>query len=206
MPEDPNDPNAQPTAKPPEGDEPAQPAPDSKEPAGDGGDAPEVFDREYVEKLRAENAKRRKEAQTLKEQLEEKDKAAERAKLDEVERMKAEKADLEEKLTQAQQQSQRAEWKASLAGKVANADAALKLLDEERHVDDDGNILVDKLLEDYDFLAPKQEGPTPTTGAGGGTMSGNRAQAATLQEQLEKARTRQERVSLQRQIADLQKG
>lgn len=46
-----------------------------------------------------------------------------------------------------------AERRAALAGKVADPTAALKLLDETKHLDSDGQVKVDDLLKDYPFLA-----------------------------------------------------
>lgn len=110
---------------------------------------------------------------SLKKQFdEEAQKQAERAKLDEAERLKAEKADIEKRATEAEARAIAAERRASLAGKVADPVAALKLVDDEQHLDDDGNVNVEALLKTYPFLAPTPQGPTPTSGAGGTTPKG----------------------------------
>ncbi len=116
---------------------------------------PETFDREYVEKLRKENATYRRKAQEAHEAVEAAKTAAERAKLDELERVKAEKADVEKRIAELELRSLTAERRAAITGKVADATAALKLLDETRHLDQDGAVKVDALLTDYPFLAPK---------------------------------------------------
>lgn len=116
---------------------------------------PETFEREYVEKLRKENATYRRKAQEAHEAVEAAKTAAERAKLDELERVKAEKADVEKRIAELELRSLTAERRAAITGKVADATAALKLLDETRHLDQDGAVKVDALLTDYPFLAPK---------------------------------------------------
>lgn len=125
----------------------------------------ETFDREYVEKLRKEAASYRTRAKELEAQNEEAKKAAERAKMDEVEAAKAEATELREALEAARHEAQRATWKAGLTGKVVNPDAALKLLDPEKHMTDDGNVDVDALLSEYDFLAPQSQGRSPVSPA-----------------------------------------
>lgn len=117
---------------------------------------PETFDREYVTKLREENARYRTRAKEAQEAAEKARLDAERQKLDEVERLKAEKADAEKKAAEIEARAVAAERKAALTGKVADPVAALKLL-EDTHLDDEGNVLVDKLLEAYPFLAPQQD-------------------------------------------------
>lgn len=95
-----------------------------------------------------------------------------KAEMTEAERLKADKAEADRKVAEAEARAVAAERRASLAGKVADPVAALKLLDEEAHLDDEGNVLVEALLKTYPFLAPQQAGPTPTSGAGGTTPKG----------------------------------
>lgn len=125
---------------------------------------PETFDRDYVKKLRDESAKYRTRAKELEAQFEEQKKAAERAKMDEVEAAKAEAADLKAQLEAAQDAARKANWRATLSGKVADANAAIKLL-EDKHLTEDGDVNVDALLGDYAFLAPATPGRTPVTPA-----------------------------------------
>ena len=80
--------------------------------------------------------------------------AAERAKLDEIERIKAERADAESKAAAAEARATAAERRATLTGKVADPTAALKLLDEAKHVNEDGTVDPEKLLADYPVLKP----------------------------------------------------
>ena len=115
---------------------------------------PETFDREYVEKLRKENASYRTKAKEAQEAAEKAKTDAERAKLDDIERLKAEKADAEKRAAEIEARAIAAERRAALTGKVADPQAALKLLDESEHLGDDGSVNVDKLLESYPFLAP----------------------------------------------------
>lgn len=117
----------------------------------------ETFDREYVEKLRKENATYRTKAKAAEEAAEKARLDAERQKLDEVERLKAEKADAEKRAAELEAKATAAERRAALTGRVADPIAALKLLDESEHLGDDGSVNVDKLLESYPFLAPQQD-------------------------------------------------
>lgn len=91
-----------------------------------------------------------------------------RAKMEESERLKAEKADLEKKVAEAQTRATQAERLASLVGKVAAPAAALKLLEPE-HLNADGSINVDALLRTFPFLrvtlSGGASGPNPL-GAG----------------------------------------
>lgn len=119
----------------------------------------ETFDREYVEKLRRENAAYRTKAKEAQEAAEAAKLAAEREKLDEVERLKAEKADLERAAAEAKATATAAERKAALTGKVADPAAALKLLDESQHLNEDGTVNTDALLQSFPFLAPVPTGP-----------------------------------------------
>ena len=78
--------------------------------------------------------------------------------MEESERLKAEKADAEKKALDAEERALRAERKATLAGKVADPNAALKLI-EESHLDSSGNVNVDALLKDFPFLKPATQSP-----------------------------------------------
>lgn len=126
---------------------------------------PETFDRAYVEKLRKENASYRQRAKEAQEAAEAAKKAAEREKLDEVERLKAEKADLEKAAAEAKALATAAERRASLTGKVADPSAALKLLDESEHLNEDGTVNTEALLKSFPFLKPAA--PVTGTSVGG---------------------------------------
>lgn len=131
-------------------------------------DAPvETFEREYVEKLRKENASYRTRAKDAEDALAAAKTAVEREKLDEVERVKAEKADIEKALEAERAARTSAERRASLTGKVIDPEAALKLLNPETHLDEDGNVNVEALLETHPFLAPTKTHAPATPGASG---------------------------------------
>lgn len=115
-------------------------------------------------------------------------KAAERAKLDEVERVKAEKADIEKRAQEAEARAVAAERRAALTGKVADPAAALKLIDAEQHLTEDGNVNVDALLESYPFLKPTQTGPAPI---GGANPRGQKDPALMSDEEFFASRTKQ---------------
>lgn len=117
----------------------------------------ETFDREYVERLRKENANYRTKAKQAEEAAAKAKIDAERQKLDEVERLKAEKADSDKRLAEIETRAVNAERKAALTGRVADPTAALKLLDPDKHLTD-GEVNVDALLATYPFLAPAPAG------------------------------------------------
>ena len=98
----------------------------------------------------------------------ERDEVEKRARMDEAERLKADLADRDKRIAEAEAKAVMAERRASLTGKVADPTAALRLLDDD-HLTDDGAVNVDALLKAYPFLAPTPTGPTPTRGAGGST-------------------------------------
>ncbi len=111
-------------------------------------------------------------------------------------------AKAEERAVTAEKARVTAQHIAAATGKVADPQKALRLA-EEKHFDDDGVFLVDAFLADNPFMTIKIAGPTPTVGAGGSNPSATAVKRSELQGRLEKARTRQERISLDRQIREL---
>lgn len=83
-----------------------------------------------------------------------------------AELLTAKVAELEKSQADAVAKATAAERRASLTGKVVDPVAALKLLDDAKHLTDDGAVNTDALLADYPFLAPKAGVPV-TPGAGG---------------------------------------
>ena len=80
-----------------------------------------------------------KQQKTMKAQLQaELEEQSKRANMDEVERLKAEKADYEAQLTQARQEAKTAKLQAELTGKVTNPKAALAVATAEGLVTDEG--------------------------------------------------------------------
>jgi len=77
-----------------------------------------------------------------------------KADMSEIEHAKAEADDVRKQLETERTARTAAERRATLTGKVADPTAALRLLDEEEHLDADGNVNVKALLETYPFLAP----------------------------------------------------
>ena len=116
----------------------------------DGGQ--ETFDAAYVQKLRQEAAANRIKAKEAQEALAAAKIAAERAKLDEVDRLKAEFGDLQAQLEKERAAARLAGVRADLTGHVADASAAMKLFDAERHTTDDGSTNVQAFLTDYPFM------------------------------------------------------
>lgn len=127
----------------------------------------ETFDREYVEKLRQENARYRTAAKKAQEDAEVKVKEAERAKMDELEKQKAVNGDLQKQLEAEKQARTTAERIASLKGLVADTNAAIKLLSDD-HINEDGTINVDSFLEAYPFMKPAE--PDKGVKGGGGSI------------------------------------
>jgi len=123
-----------------------------------------------------------------------------------AELLTAKVAELEKSAAEAAAKATAAERRAALAGKVIDPAAALKLLDDTRHLDGDGNIDIEKMLTDYPFLAASKTSGAPATPGAGGTLTGRTAALTTLQERLEKARTREERIALQDEILKHKKG
>ena len=83
---------------------------------------------------------------------------AERAKLDEVGRLKAELEDWQKKYTGLETNLTTERYKSQLAGRVQSVDDALKLLDDE--FVKDGQIDVTKFLEAKPYLAAQAPKPT----------------------------------------------
>lgn len=113
-------------------------------------------------------------------------------------------AELEAASAEAAARATAAERKAALAGKVNDLDLALAVA--SKYATDDGSVDVDALLAAHPSLAP---GKTPTqasTPGAGGNIASRQTQLASLQDQLKNAKSMAERVSLQRQIHELQKG
>lgn len=130
-------------------------------------------DIDKIVKQRLERERKKWEAET--------EEAAKRARMDEAERLKADLADRDKKIAAAEQKALAAERRASLVGKVADPAAALRLLDDDEHLADDGSVNVDALLKTYPFLAPT----TPPAGApaastGAPTNTRGKATPATL--------------------------
>lgn len=122
-------------------------------------DKPEV-DVEKVVKKRLERERKKWEA--------ERTQAEERARMDEAERLKAELADRDKAISEAQAQTKRERVLRTLSGKVVDPEDALAIAERAELIDEDGQVDVDALLQAKPYLAPQPAGPTPTTGAGGG--------------------------------------
>lgn len=161
----------------------------------------ETFDREYVEKLRRENASYRQRAKEAQEAAEAAKLAAEREKLDEVERLKAEKADLEKAAAEAKALAIAAERRASLTGRVVDIDLAMAVAD--KYVTEDGTLDVDALLTAHPALKAAPAGPTPVGGAGGTLKSGAPNPWAKATRNLtEQARIHRENPALAQQLKE----
>lgn len=115
-----------------------------------------------AQRLRSERNKAREELEAIKSQLHNIESTKEKAMQEEtqklIEQLNSERDALRQELS-------RTKDLASLAGKVRDPEAALKLL-EAAHRAEDGSISVDKLLERYPFLAAEQ-GAQPVPGGGG---------------------------------------
>lgn len=121
----------------------------------------ETFDREYVEKLRKENASYRTKAKQLEEAAEKARVEAERSKLDEVERLKAEKSDAEKAAAEARAEALRTRHLVALAGKVAGDPEDALLIAERAGLVTDEGVDVEALLKAKPYLAPTTPGSAP---------------------------------------------
>ena len=116
-------------------------------------DTPEVFDREYVQKLRQESATYRTKLRQLEEAAEQAKKEAERAKMDDLQKLQAELEDARKAASEKDELLRRERDARALTGRVVDVDAALRLLDEDFRSDD--GVDVDAFLKKYAFLAPQ---------------------------------------------------
>jgi len=141
-----------------------------------------------LEKVRKEAAKYRTKLRDLEAQSAEREKEAARAKLDETERLKAEKQDIADQLTKRENEFKQLNTQLSLQGKVTNPKAAVKLL-EDNHYTADGDVDLDAFFEDY----PEQK-PRPTAERGGADVE----TAATNPPDVSSARNEQPRTKITR--------
>jgi len=132
-------------------------------------DAPKTFTESEVNAM--VTARLAKQEKALKAQLAEEAKTiAERAKLDEVERVKAEKADIEQRAQAAEARAAAAERRAALTGKVN--DLALAEAIAAKYTSEDGTLDVDALLKAHPSLAATRPAQPVTTGASTGMPKG----------------------------------
>ncbi len=124
----------------------------------------DVFDREYVEKLRQEAAKYRTQLRQAQEAAENARKQAELAKLDDVERLNREKLELEQKVDAALEQLKLANIKTKLIGRVTDPEIAMRVLDDDIITDDDVDL--DALFARHPILKPPAE-QKPVASVGG---------------------------------------
>ena len=137
---------------------PAEEQQQTPTPAVSGNDGP-TFTQADLDRIVAERLSRER-----KNQQEEAKKAAAKAQMDAEQRAQAEKAEAEQRAAEAEQRAKLAGYRADLKGEVVDVNAALKLIDDERHVLSDGSVNLKQLLKDWPFLA-KQGATAP--GAGG---------------------------------------
>ena len=131
---------------------------------------------------------------------------AKRAAMDEGERLKAELADRDKQIAERDATLKRERAYRDMADKVIDAEDAYAIAERLGLIDDDGKVDTTALLEAKPYLAkttrPVAPGPDGTPAG----ASARQTTAASLQERLKNARTREERVSLQRQLQQAQKG
>lgn len=107
-----------------------------------------------LERARREAASYREKLRKAEEAAELARTTAEREKMTEVERLKAEIADNQALLEKARADAIMAQRLAALTGKVTDAKAALKLLEEDQILED-GSINMEAFIAAYPFLSPK---------------------------------------------------
>lgn len=145
-------------------------APNPETPQVEGEGEQQTFDREYVEKLRKEAADRRAALRAVEKEKAELAKQLERAGLDDMGRLKAERDEYAQKIEALEAQVLEAGLKTQLAGQVADPDVALLVIRQSDEYVQDGQVQIDKLLSDKPYLRATPEpkaGPAPTTAGGG---------------------------------------
>ena len=128
-----------------------------------------------------------------------------KAEMSEAEKHQARAKELEAELEQERTNAKRERTLRGLTGKVIDADDALVIAERLDLVDDDGAVDVPALLKAKPYLAPKQAGGDVDL-PGSRSVKGQHADVAALEAELGKARTRTERIALQRRINETKKG
>ena len=167
--------------------------------------APEAMKAE-LERARREAAKYRTRAKELVDAKAAEDEAKRQAALTAEQRAVDAEAKAAAAIAAADARAVAAERRASLAGIVTKPERVLRLMDDVDRYFPDGVPDRDRILADFSEYTP-DAGRIVAPSAGG--PAGTAAKQATivgLQERLGTARTRQERVTLQRQILAAQKG
>lgn len=121
-----------------------------------------------------------------------------------AELLTAKVAELEKSAADATAKAAAAERRAALTGKVTDLVLAEAVAD--KYTNADGVLDVDALLAAHPSLALKAGGGAPSTPGAGGTLNGKTATLTALQERLDKARSREERIALQDEILKIKKG
>ena len=105
---------------------------------------------------------------------EERQEAERRARMDEAERLKAELADRDKAIAEREAELKRERVMRSLSGKVVDPEDAYAIAERLELVDEEtGTVDIDALLTQKPYLAPQQPGPPPkqpTSGAGGAAV------------------------------------
>lgn len=127
-----------------------------------------------------------------------------KAEMSEAEKAQSRTKELEAELATERANAKRERTLRGLTGKVVDADDALVIAERLDLVDDDGTVDVPALLKAKPYLAPKQAGGDVDL-PGARTVRTQHADVAALEAELGKAKTRQERITLQRRINEIQK-
>jgi hypothetical protein len=169
-------------------------------------EAAETFDREYVEKLRRENEKWRKRLREKEEAEQAASEAKRQAELTAEQRAREAEERAKKALAEADEKVLRAERRADLAAAgFRHPERIMRLIDDPAAYWVDGQLDPAALARDFSEYAPSDR---PAAPAAQGQPSGTPKRAAhiaALNEQLDKARTRAERVAIQTKIANLNK-
>lgn len=164
-----------------------------------------------LEALRAKYERAQKDLakfRTRAEEVEAAKKAAEEKALAEADAAKradmlaAKVAELEKAAAEAAARAAAAERRAALTGKVADVELALAVAD--KFATEGGNLDIDALLKAHPTL--KAGNGAPSTPGAAGNLPSKTTRIAALQDQLKTARTMAERVAIERQLHQLQKG
>ena len=116
--------------------------------------------RKELDKARKQAARYRKSLRDLETRIENEKKEREKEKMGEIERLRVEKQEVMDALEKRNSEIKLMQTKASLTGKVADVDVAIKLLNDD-FLDDDGNVDLEYLFATYPILKPQPKPEPP---------------------------------------------
>jgi hypothetical protein len=151
---------------------------------------PKTFTQAELDKIVGERLNRSKaqyDSQLVKAREEAAQQALEQAQMTEAEKYKLQLEEQKTALQAANERATTAERKSALVGKVADVNAALKLLEPE-HILEDGSVNTELFLGKYPFLASSNNQPDLVEGGNGNGKPGDINYTTLSREDFRKAR------------------